>query len=121
MPRPLSIPAVVFATLLPACSVVSISAGDRLPADALRALQPGVSTQADAIRELGPPGDVGQLRFATIFVYRLTEESAESLQLSFQISSAGYTDEERRFGALAVFFDRKGVLTGWGLSQPGKG
>lgn len=121
MPRPFAQRAllgVVFSLTLPACTFVSVAAGEHLPARSLASLEPGVSTQADVIRELGPPGDVGHLRFATVFVYRLTLESVQALEISVQVASAGYQEEDRRFGALAVFFDRKGVLTGWGLSQP---
>ncbi len=103
--------------ILPACTITSTVAGEELPASALESLQRGVSTEADVLRALGPPADLGRLQTGLIFVYRLTEESLQSLSISYSIGSGGYTGEVKRPGTLVVFFDRKGVVTGWGLSR----
>ncbi len=106
---------------LPACTIVHVRAGDELPADRLESLTAGVSTQADVIREIGPPTDVGNLMKGSVFVYRLTEGSAQALEIGFAAAIAGYQNERRTYWALVVVFDREGVVSGWGLSSPDKG
>lgn len=116
-------PILVLAALLTlpfvgACTITNAVVGDDLPDAALQAIEPGRSTESDVIREVGPPSDVAPLETGSIFVYRLTEENTRSLQLSYGYASGGYTGEQRRFGAVVIFFDHKGVVTGWGLSYP---
>lgn len=108
-----------FLVLLPACSFVSATSGDDLPAAALDSLQAGVSTEDDVIRLVGPPGEVARLSGGSLFVYRLTKEASRTLEISYAVATGGYHGDRRRFGALVILFDRKGIVTGWGLSHPG--
>jgi hypothetical protein len=96
--------------LLSGCALTDVSVGEDIRAKAVPELEPGVSTMADVVRDVGPPHEVAHLRYGSVFVYRLTEEVGESLNISLVLAEFGYAGEDRRPGVMLVQFDRKGTL-----------
>ena len=105
--------------LLPGCSITDYTSGQALSRTAVQNLHVGTTVQADVLAELGPPDDVAQLMFGSIWVYRLVEGSANMLEISVYSGTVGYEKSGSRYTSLAVIFDRKGVLSAMGLATPG--
>ncbi len=105
--------------ILPACAITDYTAGQELRPAALSGLLPGQSTQADVLRELGPPDDLAELLYGSIWVYRLVEGDESLLEIAVYQGSAGITRTASRWTSLAVIFDRKGTLSAMGLALPG--
>lgn len=105
-----TIPILLVLLLAPGCTLTDVSVGEDIPAKAVQDLEPGVSTLADVVRDVGPPHEVAHLRYGSVFIYRLTEEAGESLNISLVLAEFGYSGEDRRPGVMLVQFDRKGTL-----------
>ncbi len=97
----------------PACTLRRAWIGAPLPPERLASVAPG-ATKAEVLRTLGPPDTVGLRLDGSVFIYRYRSESDDGLSLSFFQASVEVDFENRRTDRVAVFFDKKGVVTAVG-------
>ena len=100
------------------CAITDYTAGQDLRPESVENLEVGASSQADVLVELGPPDDLAELTYGSIWVYRLTEGAINTLEIQVYNATAGVERAEGRYGALAIIFDRKGRLSAIGITSP---
>lgn len=101
---------------LAGCTITREFDGEEPTVDQLHALVEA-RTKAEVLDEVGPPEAIGLRMDGSVFVYRFRFEEQDSLNASFFNASFDYDTTDRRVQRLAVFFDKRGRKTGFGLDR----
>ena len=96
------------------CSIRQEYGGSPLPVDDLPLLKRGM-TKADVLTLLGPPDGLGLRLKGSVFIYRYAKGEEAGLQISAYQASLSYDTSDNRMDRVVVFFDKKGVVTEFGI------
>jgi len=101
---------------LPACTLIRREEGRPVPAE-LPTLRPGVTTKVQALALLGAPETIERQFDGDLLTWRWRLARSRSLLLFPVLTLVSLEDGQDGEDRLTLLFDRRGVLTGQGVSR----
>ncbi|MCI0342593.1 MAG: hypothetical protein L0216_15870 [Planctomycetales bacterium] len=114
------IPSAALVAALAGCTIGRYERFEPIPADPETVLVPGKTTKAEVLAELGAPTEIHRQWDGDLFMYRYVRRNIATLEIAepyvTRQSLFVYDSKSERHDRLAVFFDRRGVVSGFGIT-----
>ncbi len=121
MTSPRRTAAALLALAASGCTIGRYVRFEPIPEAPEEVLVAGKTTKADVLRELGAPTEIHRQWDGDLFMYRYVRRNIATLDIAepyvTRQSLFVYDSKSERHDRLAVFFDRQGVVQGFGVSR----